>query len=151
MTERIIEQLKRFKEIEPDPSFTAGSRRTILALSKEPVLVWPNLKLVGALASLVAVVAAGTFLFSGQNASTAFASPEALSQEFKNMNINIELREIEYRQNVSQTIASAITEISSNKLNHLNQEILRSESGEMKLDVPNSDLQIDQLLDEITQ
>ncbi|MGC9603015.1 MAG: hypothetical protein ABSF47_00920 [Minisyncoccia bacterium] len=103
------------------------------------------------MAGLLAIVAAGTFLFSGNNAPTAFASPEVLNQEFANMKINIELNDIDYSQNVSQTITSAISEISNNKGNHLNQGILQSENNDMSLDVTNSSSEIDQLLDKVIQ
>ncbi len=152
MEDRIITQLKKFKSIGPDAHFAAGSRRTILALRKEqPVFTWPNFRFVGTLAGVLAVVAASVFMFSGNSATKAFASPEMLNQEFDNMNINIELQEISYRQNVSQTISSAITEISDNKLSHLNQDILKSESGGLDLNVPDSGLQIDKLLDKVVQ
>ena len=103
------------------------------------------------MAGLVALVATGTFLFSGNNAPTAFASPEALSKELSDMNINVELQEIDYHQNVSQTITSAISEISSNKGNHLNQGILQSENNDLNLDVTSSSSDIDQLLNKIIQ
>lgn len=151
MNDQIIRQLKRLKAIEPNPGFTASSRRMILALEKEPAFVWSNFRLAGALAGLVAVVAASVFLFSGQSATTAFASPEMLNQEFNNMNVNIELREISYRQNVSQTISSAISEISTNKLSHLNQDVLNSESNGFDLETSNTDPEIDQLLNKLIQ
>jgi hypothetical protein len=123
-----------------------------LALRKqEPVFTWPNLRLAGAFASLVAVLLTSIFLFSGDSASTALASPEVLSKEFSSLNINIELQEIDYRQNVNQTIASAISEISDNKTRHLNQDVLNSENKNLDLDVMGTDPQIDQLLDSVIQ
>jgi len=103
------------------------------------------------MAGLVAIVAAGTFLFSGNSAPAAFASPEFLNQEFTSMKINIELEDIDYSQNVNQTIASAISEISNNKGNHLNQGILQSENNDLNLDVTSSSSEIDQLLDKVIQ
>lgn len=122
-----------------------------MALRKEPVSAWYRLRLAGVMAGLVAIVAAGTFLFSGSNAPTAFASPEVLSQEFASMNINIELKDIDYSQNVSQTITSAISEISNNKGNHLNQGILQSENNDLSLDVTSGSSEIDRLLDKVVQ
>ena len=64
MNDRIILQLKRLREIEPEAGFAAGSRRTILAFKKEqsPVFAWPNLEgMVGAFAGLVAVLSTSIF------------------------------------------------------------------------------------------
>ncbi len=154
MNDQIIRQLRRLKSIEPDPSFVLGSRRSILAIKKqEPVFAftWPNLRFVGAFAGLVAVLVTSIFLFSGKSAPSALASPEVLSKEFSNLNINIELQEIDYRQNVNQTITSAISEISDNKARHLNQDVLNSESNNLNLDAAGSDPQIDQLLNSVIQ
>ncbi|TSA44282.1 hypothetical protein D4R51_04145 [bacterium] len=152
MNDQIIRQLKKLKAIEPDPHFVAGSRRMILAFNKqELVFAWPSLRMAGVFAGIIAVLTTSIFLFSGNSASTALASPEDLNREFSNMNINIELKEIEYRQNVNQTIASAITEISNNNLSHLNQDILKSEGSGLDLNAFNSDSRIDQLLDKIIQ
>lgn len=150
MNDQIIRQLKRLSAIMPDRNFAAVSRRTILALKiNEPVFAWPNLRFVSALVSFVAVVAVSVVLFSGNNASTALASPEVLNQEFNNLNINIELKEVDYRQNTNQTIASALSEISDNKVRHLNQDVLRSESGNLDLNSDGTNPQIDQLLDKV--
>ncbi len=150
MNDQIISQLKRFKEIEPDAHFAAGSRRVILAFKKqEPVFIRPNLRLVGVFAGIVAVLTASIFLFSGNSASTVLASPEVLSQEFNSLKINIELKGIDYRQNVNRTIASAISEISDNKVQHLNQSILKSESDSLNFDANGTNPQIDELLNKV--
>lgn len=151
MNDRIILQLKRLREIEPEAGFAAGSRRTILAFKKEqpPVFAWPNLRMVGAFAGLVAVLSASIFFFSGQSAKEALASPEVLNNEFAALNINIELQEISYRQDVNKTISSAISEIGSTNVNHLNEDILNSESERFNLDAPESNPRIDQLLQKI--
>ncbi|MEK7169319.1 MAG: hypothetical protein AAB377_01795 [Patescibacteria group bacterium] len=151
MNDRIILQLKRLREIEPEAGFVAGSRRTILALKKEqvPVFVWPNLRMVGAFAGLVAVLSASIFFFSGQNAQEALASPEVLNNEFAALSINIELQEISYRQNVNKTISSAISEIGSTNANHMNKDVLNAESEKFNLDTLESNPQIDRLLEQV--
>ena len=151
MNDRIIQQLKRLREIEPEAGFAAGSRRTILAFKKEqaPILVWPNLRMVGAFAGLVAVLSASIFFFSGQNAQEALASPEVLNNEFAALNINIELQEISYRQDVNKTISSAISEIGSTNANHMNKDVLNAESEKFNLDTLESNPQIDRLLEQV--
>jgi hypothetical protein len=152
MNDQTIRQLKRLKSIEPDLSFVSSSRRTILAFRKqEPVFTWPSFRLAGAFAGLVAMLITSIALFSGNSASMAIASPEVLSKEFSSLNINIELQEIDYRQNINQTIASAISEISNNKARHLNQDVLSSESDNLNLDTAGTDPQIDQLLNSVIQ
>jgi len=153
MNETIIKQLKKLKAIEPDANFASMSRRSILAMKTESRMpFWKvNFRMVAGLSGAVAALAAWVFLFSGPSASTAFASPELLNQEFTNMNINVEVQQIDYRQNVNKTITSAISEISSNKLSHLNQEVLNSEVGSFSSDATGTDPQIDQLLDKVIQ
>ncbi len=154
MNDQIIRQLRKLRSIEPDSGFMSVSRRTILAFRKqEPIFAWPSFsfKLAGAFAGLVAVLITSIALFSGNSASTALASPEVLNKEFSSLNINVELQEIDYRQNVNQTITSAISEISSNKASHLNQDVLNSESNNLDLNASGTDPQIDQLLNSVIQ
>jgi hypothetical protein len=103
----------------------------------------------GAFAGLVAILTASIFLFSGRSATEALASPEVLASEFANLNVNIELQEISYRQDVNRTITSAISEISSDSARHLNEDVLNSENEKLNLDESGTDPQIDRLLDEL--
>ncbi len=152
MDDQIIRQLKKLRAIEPEARFVSGSRRAILATRREaPASFWfgANLRLAGLMAGMVAVVAASVFLFSGSGASTALASPEDLNREFSTMNINVELKEIDYRQSVSQTVASALSEISDNKTRHLNENVLQSESDSLIEETPVADPQVDKLLNQV--
>lgn len=150
MNEQIIEQLKKFRSVEPDARFMAGSRRTILALRKEePAFSWLSFRFAGAMAGIVAAVAAAVFMFSGPSATTALASPEALNQEFANLNINVELKEIDYRENVNQTVSSALSEITDSKISHLNQSVLESESDDLNLETTSTNPQVDDLLNKV--
>lgn len=150
MEDRLITQLKKFKAIEPNPLFAAGSRRTILALKKEePVFAWLNLRIAGAMAGMVAAVAAAVFMFSGPSAATVLASPEALNLEFKGLNINIELSAIDYHQNIDQTVMSALSEITDNRIKHLNKDVLQTESNELDLNSSTTAPEVESLLDKI--
>ncbi len=152
MNDQIIKQLKRLRYIEPDAGFMSASRRSILAMrNHEPVSTWFNLRTAGIFAGLVAVLTTSIFLFSSRSASTAMASPEVLNNEFTSLNINMELQQIDYRQNVNQTITSAISEISNSKASHLNKDVLNSESNGLNLDASGTDPEIDQLLNSVIQ
>ena len=65
------------------------------------------------------------------------------------MNINVELQEISYRQDVNKTISSAISEIGSTNANHLNKDVLNAESEKFNLDALESNPQIDRLLEQV--
>ncbi|MGC9610892.1 MAG: hypothetical protein ABSE68_01595 [Minisyncoccia bacterium] len=150
MEDKIFRQLKQLKAIEPNPLFVAGSRRTILALRKEePVFAWLNLRMAGAMAGAVAMVAAAVFMFSGPSATTALASPEALNREFTGLNINVELKAIDYHQNVDQTVSLALSEISDNRVKHLNKNVLETESDNLNLNSSTSTSQVDDLLNKV--
>lgn len=150
MEDKLITQLKKLKRIEPNPFFAANSRRTILALRKEePVFAWLNLRVAGVMTGMVAAVAASVFLFSAPSATMVLASPEVLNQEFKDLNINIELSAIGYHQNIDQTVISALSEITDNQIKHLNQDILQTESEELDLNSSTTDPEIESLLDKI--
>jgi hypothetical protein len=91
-------------------------------------------------------------ILPGLPKTVPIASAEALSNEFNNLSVNIELRQITYNQNVNQTISSALTEITNNKLNHLNPAVLQSESSSVDpTAAPASNPQIDALLNQAAE
>jgi hypothetical protein len=156
MNQDILEQLKSLKAITPDADFAARTRRLILAF---PVTEkrWPAFfnfswtKVAFGTLAIVAVIVV-TVILPGLPKTVPIASAEALSNEFNNLSVNIELRQITYNQNVNQTIASALAEITNNKLNHLNPAILQSESSSVDPTMsPVSNPQIDALLNQVTK
>lgn len=150
MEDKLIRQLKQLRAVEPNPLFAASSKRTILALKKdEPVFAWLNLRLAGVMAGAVAMVAAAVFMFSGPSAATVLASPETLNQEFTGLNVNVELKAIDYHQNVDQTVMTALSEITDNRVKHLNQNVLQTESDNLDLNSPTSTSQVNALLDKV--
>ncbi len=147
----LAKQLKTLSTIEPDEHFVAATRRGILALPRNRNRAWGILPLwATAFAMLVVSIVTATSLTRPSPALSAVGNPEALSQEFNDLTINVELQAITYHQTVDQTIASALSEISSNSMRHLNQELLRSE--EDRFNVPVNDTnnsQIDTLLNKV--
>ncbi|MEK9194248.1 MAG: hypothetical protein AAB884_00320 [Patescibacteria group bacterium] len=141
--------------MKPDQSFVKKSRSLILGERNRRVFALPQFALPrfafawsGAFVVIFLVFALGflpQFLrkpsFSSLNASN-------LNQEFKNLSINIELRELSYQQTVSQAIASALTEISDNQTPHLSPSLLEAEKNGVNLE-EFSDPQINELLDQI--
>lgn len=145
----ITTQLKKFKVIEPTEAFRNKTLGLILQNRPRSTSffnwgwIWAP-----ALASLILAVAVGGRLLSTKPALSSF-NAEGLRNEFNGLEINIELKEISYRQEVSQEIASAITEIGDNRTRHLNPSLLESEVGDLNLDAEKSS-EIDELLNRLT-
>ncbi len=143
-------QLKRFRVIEPTPAFR--HKTLSLILDNKPRKTWSfrfNWILAPALASLVLVVVIGGRILGAKPALSSFSS-EGLQNEFDNLSINIDLKEISYHQSVNQEIATAITEITNNKTSHLSPSLLQQESDAQNInfDSPNSN-EINNLLDQV--
>lgn len=148
----LTRQLKTLSAIEPDEHFVAATRRGILALPGSPSRrIWGALPLwATAFAMFVVSIVTATSLTRPNPALSAVENPELLSQEFNSLTINVELQGITYHQTVNQTITSALSEISSNNMRHLNQELLRSEEEHFNVLIDETDSsQIDTLLDKV--
>lgn len=84
-------------------------------------------------------------LSGGSNAVFASLNREKIKKEIENVDIQIKIEEITYRQEVADTVASALTEITSDRASHLNKGILKNEAD--RADVNNgSNGEIDELL-----
>ena len=130
--QEIITQLKKFSAVKPDEGYSKGSLALIVSSPKKTGLFFGFLKstLAGvAVFSLVAVV--GVYLVGiwGEGEQTPYVSlnSEDIASELADLNINIELEEVEYRQSVHHAIASALDEISSDEVSHLNRSLLEAE------------------------
>ena len=154
----ITTQLKKFRTIEPTETFRNKTLGLILQnrsrqapdsawVHRTPVFSWGWLW-APALASIILAVAVGGRLLSIKPALSSF-NAEGLRSEFNGLDINIELKEISYRQEVSQEIASAIMEIGNNRTRHLSPSLLESEASNLNLDAEGGS-QIDELLDQLT-
>ncbi len=152
MKNDILEQLKSLKTIVPDADFAFRTKRTVLAIPTpgmrwDFLAAWPKVTLgVAVLAVLVVVLGV-----PGAPKAVPIASAEALNNEFTNLSINIEVKQISYNQNTNQAIASALSEIGSTKANHLNPAVLEAESQSVDPNVPASNPQIDDLLKQVSQ
>ena len=154
----ITTQLKKFRAIEPTGAFRDKTLSLILQNRphQAPSGAWPRPARVlswswlwaPALASIILAITIGGRLLSAKPALSSF-NADGLRSEFNGLEINIELKEISYRQGVSQEIASAITEITDNRTRHLSPSLLESEASNLNLDAGGSS-EIDELLNQLT-
>lgn len=139
MNQKLIQQLNKLKSIEPDPTFAKNCRHLILAFKPaktKPVFFnWPALIWAGSFALILLVFA--TNYLSPQKQNLSSLDSNKLNQEFDNLNINIQLNEITYQQEINQGIASALTEIGETNIKHLNRSLLEEEQD--KINFPDSD------------
>ncbi len=153
MNQDILEQLKNLRKIAPDADFFARTKRLVLA-TPVPRPVWREVfvssRFVFAAAAL-AIVVLFVVVLPGAPKTVPIASAEALSNEFSNLSINIELQQIAYNQSANQTIASALSEISNNTPDHLNPAVLQAEASSVDPHVPASNPEIDKLLNQALQ
>lgn len=136
MHENLILQLKKLKAIEPNADFKTKSRRLLFAHTAIPETAtksavfaipwrWNFAPIFGAL--LIIVIGTIVLLSPSKTPAVASLNTENLTQELKDLTINIQLQDVSYTQNVNQTIASALTEISDIKTKHLSPSLLQSE------------------------
>lgn len=149
----LIKKLEFFKKIEPDVLFLENSKRLIFSFEpNRRFSVFDVLKPALWGSAAVLAIAFMTVYIIGARTKDATAynslSSEKLNNEFKNMNISIQLDEISYRQSVNGAVASALKEISNDGTRHLNNEVLMSENDRAHLETRSSG-QIDELLDTV--
>lgn len=135
MDKQLIKDLQILKRVKPDIEFVESTRAFIFATEPRKVISWANLLKsqriwAYSFAVLILIVASfGLILNEGKDVHSASLDQNLLKEEFENFSINIHLQEISYRQDINQTIASALTEISDSRVNHLNRSILESEQN----------------------
>jgi len=153
MEDFLSQQLKRLKNIEPDPAFKAYSKRAILTYKHPQGFVFgllkpTNLAWIGVFTALTVIAAISYFLIPAKPILSSALDEQSLNKELNNLTINIQLQSISYEQAINQTIASALTEITNTQTKHLNPAILNSENQSFNLPPP-TDSRIDQLLEQI--
>ncbi|MDI6734361.1 MAG: hypothetical protein QMD50_02630 [Patescibacteria group bacterium] len=152
MHEEIIKNLKKLRTIRPDEQFIKNSRGLILATYYTPNklrITWPVLAW-SAVAAFSVILIISLTLPRIQNSKILSSSlnRDKIEQELNNLTINIQLEQITYSQTISQTIASALTEISDTHTKHLNKNVLESEQKSLDgLDLQNSE--IDRMLNQV--
>ncbi|MBI5733163.1 hypothetical protein HY967_04430 [Candidatus Jorgensenbacteria bacterium] len=152
MDNNLIQNLKKLKNINPNHDFVRTSRISILEIKQKPALnlnIWqsPFIWLVPAMFAVLLIVVFNLTENKGDLSSLSALNSNHILQEY-NLGINIQLKEISYDQKVNQTIASALSEISDTKIQHLNRDILTSEEEGFDLTEP-TDQNIDALLNKV--
>jgi hypothetical protein len=153
-------QLKHLRTIEPDRDFAIRAKFAILSdrrdahhfpfvlpkfsFTRNAVLAWSGAGLTVALLLIVVILP----LAFAKPTLSASLSPETLINEYGNLPINIQLKEIKYDQTVSQTISSAITEVSDTKTKHLNLDLINIEA-ESAIQDDASTTSVDALLNQV--
>lgn len=156
MHQDIIKQLKKLRAVEPDAEFVRRSR-SLLFREATPVLAafpfasvtrrqWNMLGLAAGFALLMIAILSPFTL--GDRHTLSALSAEAINREFDNLSINVQLEEMTFNENARDTIASAITEITDNKTQHLSSQLLETEIESFDIPAEDSD-EINELLREI--
>ncbi len=154
--EHIKRQLKTLNAIAPDREFAARAKARIVGETRTaPSFTLPRVALphisfwsyagAGLTAMLLLVITAIPLAFP--NPTAASLNPENLVNEYGNLPINIQLKEITYEQGVNQAIASALSEVSDTKMKHLNASLLKAEQPTSTLDTTTTD--VDAMLQQI--
>ncbi len=143
-------QLKKFREIQPDPDFTRRSKSVIVALNPHPVVTGFRVpfSLFWAGAMAVVLLVAVVIFPAKQQVSVSSLNPDRLAQELNTLDINVQLEQIKYYQTSNQEIALAINEIGDTRTHHLNSTLLESELENFETRTTTNP-EIDELLDEV--
>jgi len=156
MQSEIIKQLKNLKAIKPEPDFTASAKQFILTAQKPRRFIFDYLQTwvlaTTAIVLLIVLTISVADFYKTLSLSKNFINPEEINYEFENLNINIQLQEISYRQSINETIAAALDEISDKKPTYLKTNILEKELNSLKINNGNNQEQnqkIDELLNKI--
>lgn len=151
----IIQKLINLQSIKPDAAFLAHSRNLIFTEKQKfsptytlreyfnkPIFVAVSL-------CMVFVIGTSVMFLSTRNTSlSSLQQTNNLQEEFQNLSINIQLKEISYSSDANEMITAAITEISDTKTRHLNQDILESEKNLIQPE-GTSETKIDTMLDQV--
>jgi len=151
----IIRILKRSREVRPDPLFVARSRSAIL--SEEPrfdfsYFLRNPFVLKMSVASAVLVLLLLSFLsmpWKKEPTLSSLHDSEKITNEFRDLDISIHLKEITYQKNAGEVIVAAIDEIIDSKTKHLNKNVLQKESNIIDSIKPSSEENIDELLERV--
>ena len=154
MDKNFFKDLQILRNIEPDKDFVENTKRIVLAVSPGKTLTpksFFGLVFAGGLAMiLLAIVGLGSIFFTNSEPalSNSFDS-DILRGELDNLAIDLQLDEIAYQQDINNTIASALAEISDSRINHLNLSILESEKGLIEENGEEKDSRIEDLLNKV--
>jgi hypothetical protein len=123
-----IENLKILKQVKPDNAFVKGTKSLILATKPHTkhLPIWATS--LALMSAFILLITSG-IIISNQNPTISSSLNESfLTEEFNDMDLNLQIEEITYSQDIHDTIASALNEISNSKTNHMNSSIIESEN-----------------------
>lgn len=150
-------QLKTLKAIFPDRSFVLRAKHAILNETRPaatfsrsftlPTFSWTWISASLSVA-LVAAIAIIPLAFPKPTFSASLNS-EVITNEFSDLPINIQLKEITYEQRMSQTITSAISEVSDTTTKHLNAAIINTEAQNASSSEASTTKDVDALLQQV--
>lgn len=149
--QQIIRQLNNLKTIEPEPGFIQRTRGLIFAAPaiRPRSWVWPW-AWAGALAILLLVFTLTMANpFTPRPKLSLFFNQQDLKQEFNDLTVNIQLQEINYRQNLDSAIGLALNEISDRQPDHLNTALLQKEQDALEANGVNKQKEINELLNQV--
>ena len=114
--EKVLEKLKKLREIEPDKSYALESKGIILAspIHNKTLPYLPLTLIFGSCLILFLVI-----LFYPSAPTVASLDKDILEKEIGNLGLTIQLAEIEYHQEIDDVISLALKEIS----NENNEEV----------------------------
>lgn len=152
----IKKKLQILQTITPDASFAARTKEAVLAhVPRKRVIELVNTSWIRAgafsFAGVAVAVLVGIIIFFAPARTPAVASLESikLTEELNNLSINIQLKEISYRDTADHVIASAIDEIQNTEVKHLNPSIIKEEAPLPNITTKNTE--IDTLLNTLTK
>jgi len=139
MQPEIIKQLKKLKSIRPETNFVFTAKQNILTTPQKRFFTFTYFQTRFLLTGTTIVLLLTLTLSIANLSKTSslsknfFSNPEEITREFENLDINIQLQEINYRQNINEIIALALNEITDKEPTYLKSSILENELNSFKI------------------
>lgn len=156
MDKKLIEQLNKLREIQPEENFLLNSKREILAVNfdseKKSVFVFKPLGVTlrnGVAILFVFVLVFVSVLHFLKPQELPIASAETLKSELESMPVNIVLQSINYSAQIDNTIDKTIMAITTNKAVHIDKVVLEQELSTINDATLQENNNIDELLEKI--
>jgi len=156
MNENIIKQLKTLKEITPDSGFVSRTRSLFAPVSISSAPAQKNIissfawQYIGAFAVVLILIFSVPFFFFTPEPTLASLDVVSITNEIHKLPINIQLQEIQYDEEVQNTITNAISEASNTDTNHLSYSLLKDEEASIEK-IKKIDTSVDDLLNKVIQ
>lgn len=155
------QQLKRFRDITPDATWSAKTKRAVLSSRIPETLVprvsisifsFPRLLWIGVPVVVIMFLFTSIYFFaSPSQGAISSLDTDKLNTEFNSLSLNVHLQSVSYKDSANSAMASAIQEITDTGAKHLSPFLLESEIEILQLDTnpPPKEKSIDQLLNEV--